>query len=46
MKPLLVCAATFVLDPGVTGTRLAEHWKHVDTYWGTSLRDLNDQRAE
>ena len=31
---------SFVLDPGVTGERLAEHWKHVDAYWGTSLRGL------
>jgi membrane protein len=33
----------FVLDPEVTGERLAEHWKHVDSYWGTSLRELNDK---
>jgi len=36
----------FVLDPGVTGEHLAEHWKHVDSYWGASLRDLNDKIAK
>jgi membrane protein len=36
---------SFVLDPGVTGERLAEHWKHVDTYWGTSLRELHERNT-
>ena len=35
----------FVLDPGVTGEHLAEHWKHVDSYWGTSLRELHDRNS-
>jgi len=35
----------FVLDPEVTGGRLAEHWKHVDEYWGTSLRELHDRKG-
>jgi membrane protein len=31
----------FVLDPGLTGERLAEHWKHVDASLGASLRQLS-----
>lgn len=31
----------FVLDPELTGERLAEHWKHVDASLGASLRQLS-----
>ena len=31
----------FVLDPDLTGERLAEHWKHVDVSLGASLRQLS-----
>jgi membrane protein len=31
----------FVLDPDLTGERLAEHWKHVDASLGASLRQLS-----
>jgi membrane protein len=31
----------FVLDPDLTGGRLAEHWKHVDASLGASLRQLS-----
>lgn len=35
---------SFVLDPNVTGEGIAEHWKHVDEYWGTSLRELDERK--
>lgn len=31
----------FVLDPDLTGERLAEHWKHVDTSLAASLRQIS-----
>ena len=31
----------FVLDPELTGERLAEHWKHVDTSLGATLRQVS-----
>ena len=31
----------FVLDPDLTGERLAEHWKHIDASLGASLRQLS-----
>ena len=31
----------FVLDPDLTGERLAEHWKQVEAALGTSLRQLS-----
>jgi membrane protein len=31
----------FVLDPQLTGERLAEHWKHVDASLGASLRQIS-----
>ena len=31
----------FVLDPELTAERLAEHWKHVDTSLGASLREIS-----
>ncbi|HEY7241873.1 MAG TPA: YihY family inner membrane protein [Burkholderiales bacterium] len=31
----------FVLDPDLTGERLAEHWKQVDASLGASLRQLS-----
>jgi membrane protein len=31
----------FVLDPEVSGERLAEHWKHVDTSLGATLRQIS-----
>jgi hypothetical protein len=33
--------APFVLDPDLTGERLAEHWKHIDASLGASLRQLS-----
>jgi membrane protein len=35
----------FVLDPDLTGERLAEHWKHVDASLGASLRQLSSQET-
>jgi membrane protein len=35
----------FVLDPELTGERLAEHWKHVDASLGASLRQLSSQET-
>jgi membrane protein len=31
----------FVLDPELTGERLAEHWKHVDASLGATLRQVS-----
>jgi DNA-binding IscR family transcriptional regulator len=31
----------FVLDPNLTGERLAEHWKQVDVSLAASLRQLS-----
>jgi membrane protein len=31
----------FVLDPDLTGERLAEHWKHIDTSLAVSLRQVS-----
>ena len=31
----------FVLDPELTGERLAEHWKHVDVSLGATLRQVS-----
>ena len=31
----------FVLDPDLTGERLAEHWKHVDASLGASVREIS-----
>ena len=35
----------FVLDPELTGERLAEHWKHVDASLGASLRQISSQET-
>jgi membrane protein len=35
----------FVLDPQLTGERLAEHWKHVDASLGASLRQISSQET-
>ena len=35
----------FVLDPDLTGERLAEHWKHVDVSLGASLRQISAKEA-
>ena len=31
----------FVLDPDLTGERLAEHWKHIDASLSASLRQIS-----
>jgi DNA-binding IscR family transcriptional regulator len=31
----------FVLDPDLTGERLAEHWKHIDESLSVSLRQVS-----
>jgi membrane protein len=36
----------FVLDPDLTGERLAEHWKHVDASMGVSLRQVAAKEAD
>ena len=33
----------FVLDPEVTGERLAEHWKHIDVSLGETLREISEK---
>jgi membrane protein len=33
----------FVLDPELTGERLAEHWKHVDVSLGETLRQISEK---
>ncbi len=33
----------FVLDPEVTGERLAEHWKHIDASLGETLRQISEK---
>ena len=33
----------FVLDPEVTGERLAEHWKHIDVSLGETLRQISEK---
>jgi membrane protein len=33
----------FVLDPELTGERLAEHWKHVDVSLGETLRQVSEK---
>lgn len=33
----------FVLDPELTGERLAEHWKHVDIPLGETLRQMSEK---
>jgi membrane protein len=36
----------FVLDPDLTGERLAEHWKHVDASMGVSLRQVSAKETD
>jgi len=33
----------FVLDPELTGERLAEHWKHIDVSLGETLRQISEK---
>jgi membrane protein len=36
----------FVLDPELTGERLAEHWKHVDASLGATLRQISSKEPK
>ena len=36
----------FVLDPDLTGERLAEHWKHVDASLGASVREVSAKEGK